>query len=90
MPIIRVPSAWSVLTGGQVRVPVNGQTLQECLTHFCTEYPQTRARLFSESGQLVSFMNIYLEDVDVRELGGLDGTVPSDAVLTIVPSLAGG
>src|SRR5262249_22771780 len=86
---IQVPTALRAFTGGKEAVAVSGQTVDEALSALTTEYPVLKKHLYGEDGQLRSFVNVYVNDEDVRYLErGSTGLRDGD-VLSIVPSIAG-
>ena len=88
---IHIPTPLRVYTNGQDSVPVTAATVAAALEALVTEHPGLRNNLFSADGKLRSFVNVYLNDEDVRYLNLKEEspTSPSDE-LTIIPSIAGG
>lgn len=88
---IHIPTPLRVYTNGQGSVPVTGATVADALEALVTAHPGLRANLFNADGKLRSFVNVYLNDEDVRylELKEDSPTTPDDE-LTIIPSIAGG
>jgi adenylyltransferase/sulfurtransferase len=71
-------------------VTVPGATVGEVLAALTTEFPDLRKQIFNDEGRLRSFINVYLNDEDIRYLGK-DATPAADAdTLSLVPSIAGG
>jgi sulfur-carrier protein len=90
MPTIKVPPVLRPQTDGQAEVSVEGATVGEVLRALAERYPQTRDQLFSPEGELNRYVNVYLNDEDVRVLDGLEtGASESDTVV-ILPAMAGG
>jgi molybdopterin converting factor small subunit len=90
MPVeVRVPTILRPLTGGQKTVEAAGSSLQEVITDLDASYPGIAERLVDESG-LRRFVNVYLNDEDVRFLDGLTTTVRDNDSITILPAVAGG
>jgi molybdopterin synthase sulfur carrier subunit len=90
MPTIRVPPVLRPQTDGEAEVSVEGGTVGEALRELAQRYPQTKDQLFSPEGDLNRYVNVYLNDEDVRVLDGLDtGASDSDTVV-ILPAMAGG
>lgn len=87
---IRIPTPLRPLTGGADEVTAAGTTVAEVLADLERQHPGVRARLMDEQGQLRRFVNVYLNDEDIRFLQGLDTPVPPRADLSIVPAIAGG
>ena len=90
MPTIKVPPVLRTQTDGEAEVSVDGGTVGEALRQLAERYPQTKDQLFSPEGDLNRYVNVYLNDEDVRVLDGLDtGAADSDTVV-ILPAMAGG
>jgi sulfur-carrier protein len=90
MPTIKVPPVLRPQTDGEAEVSVEGGTIGDALRALADRYPETRDQLFSPEGELNRYVNVYLNDEDVRVLDGLDtGTSESDTVV-ILPAMAGG
>jgi adenylyltransferase/sulfurtransferase len=88
---INVPTPLRGYTGGQPTVSVPGATVGEALEQLTGAYPELRQHLYTGEGKLRSFVNIYLNDDDIRYLPERDSTPTSDSdELTIIPSIAGG
>lgn len=88
--IIRVPSPLRRFTDNQAQVEVDRATVGEALMQLCERYPQLRNQLLDEHQQLRHFVNIYLNQEDIRSHNGLDTPLPEGAELRIVPAIAGG
>lgn len=90
MPSVKVPPVLRQHTGGATEVEASGSTIGEVLNAFASDHPDTRAQLFSSEGELNKFVNVYLNDEDVRVLDGLDTTVADSDTVMILPAMAGG
>ena len=77
-------------TGGAREVEAEGSSVGEVLRALAAEHPATESQLFSEDGELNRYVNVYLNDEDVRVLKGLDTEVGSDDTVMILPAMAGG
>lgn len=88
---ILIPTPLRAYTGQQSAVPVEAPTVQAALEQLTAAHPELRRHLFSEEGKLRAFVNLYLNDEDVRYLPEKEATAvqPSDE-LSIIPSIAGG
>ncbi|HEX3571437.1 MAG TPA: MoaD/ThiS family protein [Acidobacteriaceae bacterium] len=88
---IHIPTPLRQYTSGQQTVTVGGATVGEALQQLTTNYPELRNHLYTAEGKLRSFVNIYLNDDDIRYLPEKEAarTGESDE-LTIIPSIAGG
>ena len=88
---IHIPTPLRAYTGKQGSVVVSGTTVASNLEALVTDFPELRANLFGSDGKLRSFVNIYLNDDDIRYLPAKEETATTDAdELTIIPSIAGG
>lgn len=85
-----IPTPLRPYTDGQDVVEVEGRTVGEALAELTNRYQELRRHLYSEDGKLRSFVNVYLNEEDIRYLDR-EATVlkPSD-VISIIPSIAGG
>lgn len=86
---VRVPTILRTYTGGEKIVSADGASLQELVTNLDAAYPGIAERLVDESG-LRRFVNVYLNDEDVRFLNGLATEVADGDSVTILPAVAGG
>ncbi len=90
MTTIRIPTPLRPYTGSQPEVPVAGATVGDVLADLTGRHPALRPHLYTETGQLRAFVNIFLNDEDVRHLQGENTPVKDGDRLMIVPSIAGG
>jgi sulfur-carrier protein adenylyltransferase/sulfurtransferase len=91
MPVrILVPTPLRPFTGGQAVVAAEGATVGELLRSLTTTHPELRPHLFNAEGGLRSFVNVYVNDDDVRHLKKEDTPVAATDTVSIVPSVAGG
>ncbi|MGW0435449.1 MoaD/ThiS family protein [Micromonospora sp. NPDC003197] len=87
---VRIPTILRSYTGGAKVVEGAGDNLAELLTDLDGKYSGLRGRLVTEEGGLHRFVNIYVNDEDVRFLGALDAKVADGDTVTILPAVAGG
>ena len=87
---ILIPTPLRPFTGKQDAVEVDGATIGELLANLTTQYAGLKPHLYNEQGKLRSFVNVYLNDEDIRYLQKDKTPVASGAVISIVPSIAGG
>ncbi len=91
MPVeVRVTAVLQKLTGGQKTVQSEGGTVAELLNNLEQSYPGFRPQVQGQDGQLHRFVNIYLNDEDIRYLKQLDTPLKEGDVVSILPALAGG
>lgn len=89
MPTIRIPTPLRQYTENQSAVAVEGSTAGAALNQLSEKYPQLRQHLF-EDGKLRSFVNVFLNEEDIRYLDGEETPIADDDTLMIIPSIAGG
>ncbi len=90
MATIRIPPVLRAQTGGQTEVEAGGSNVGEVLRALTAEHPATEAQLFGPEGDLNRYVNVYLNDEDVRVLNGLDTAVTDGDTVVILPAMAGG
>jgi MoaD family protein len=90
MSTVKIPPVLRSSTGGEKEVAADGATVGEVLRALAGEHPDTERQLFAEDGQLNRYVNVYLNDEDVRVLQGLDTPVGDSDTLVILPAMAGG
>lgn len=86
---VRIPTILRPFTKDQKAVAASGETLTALITDLDAQYPGIGDRLL-ENGLLRRFINIYINDEDVRFLGGLDAPIKDGDSVTILPAVAGG
>ena len=88
---IHIPTPLRVYSNKQDTVSVSATTVGEALDALTATHPDLKKHLYSEEGKLRSFVNVYLNDEDIRYLPEKDATEVSDKdALSIIPSIAGG
>ena len=90
MPTVKIPPVLRARTGGEAEVAASGGTVGEVLTALAEEHPDTREQLFAADGELNRYVNVYLNDEDVRVLDGLETSVADGDTVVILPAMAGG
>jgi molybdopterin synthase sulfur carrier subunit len=90
MALIRIPPVLRPSVGGEREVSAVGTSVGEVLRSLATVHPATQSQLFSADGELNRYVNVYLNDEDVRVLDGLDTAVGEGDTLQILPAMAGG
>jgi sulfur-carrier protein len=90
MPTVKIPPVLRPKTGGQSELPLDGATVGEVLEALAGAHPDTRPQLFSADGELNRYVNVYLNDEDVRVLDGLETAVAGSDTVVILPAMAGG
>jgi sulfur-carrier protein len=86
----QIPTILRTYTGGEKTVEGSGATLAELFADIDSRHAGLRERLVGEDGSLNRFVNVYLNDEDVRFLGGTETPLSDGDVVTILPAVAGG
>ncbi|MEV4440036.1 MoaD/ThiS family protein [Streptomyces sp. NPDC049577] len=87
---VRIPTILRTYTDGRKAVQGSGATLDELFKDLDTRHAGIRERLVDETGELRRFVNVYLNDEDVRFLGGIATELGDGDNVTILPAVAGG
>lgn len=87
---VRIPTILRTYTGGAKTVEGSGDTLSDLFTDLDGRHPGLRGRLITDEGALHRFVNVYVNDEDVRFTGSLDTKLGDGDSVTILPAVAGG
>lgn len=87
---VRIPTILRSFTGGSKAISGSGDTLADLLSDLDGKHPGLKARLITPDGGLHRFVNVYVNDEDVRFLGALDAKLNDGDTVTILPAVAGG
>jgi molybdopterin synthase sulfur carrier subunit len=90
MPTVKIPPVLRAQTGGEAELETRGSTVGEVMRSLAEAHPGTRSQLFADGGELNRYVNVYLNDEDVRVLDGLDTAVADSDTVVILPAMAGG
>jgi molybdopterin converting factor small subunit len=90
MATIKIPPVLRPSTGGEKEVSAEGDNVGAVLRALAVAHPQTESQLFGPDGGLNRYVNVYLNDEDVRVLDGLETKVSESDTLVILPAMAGG
>ena len=88
--MIEIPSALKQYVNNQDEVEVDGCSVDEALDSLCTQFAEIKPNLFDEKGIVRNFINVYLNDDDIRYADGMNSSVKDGDSIQIVPSIAGG
>ena len=88
--VVRIPTVLRPAMGGNTTVTVHGATIGEVLGELTTTYPAIKGQLLNDDGTLHRFLNVYVNDDDVRYLGGVGALVANEDEITLLPAVAGG
>jgi MoaD family protein len=87
---VRVPTILRPYTQGVSEVSVEGSTLSEVLDSLDSSYPGIKSRVLDDSGELRRFVNVYVDNDDVRFAEGLQTKIKDGGQVSIIPAVAGG
>ena len=87
---VRIPTILRPYTGGAAQVTADGGSLAEVLDALEAAHPGIRARVLDDDGAIRRFVNVYVNDDDVRFAEGLATPTPEGASISIIPAVAGG
>ncbi|MER6916338.1 MoaD/ThiS family protein [Streptomyces sp. NPDC000594] len=87
---VRIPTILRTYTDGRSEVPAQGATLSEVIADLEKNHAGIAARVLDDTGRLRRFVNIYVNDDDVRFEQGLETATPDGAGISIIPAVAGG
>jgi molybdopterin converting factor small subunit len=90
MSLVRIPPVLRTQTGGAKQVQIAGETVRDVLNGLVGAYPGLAAQLLTPEGDINSFVNVFLNDTDVRHLDALATRVSDTDSLVLLPAMAGG
>jgi sulfur-carrier protein len=90
MATVRIPPVLRPAVGGEKELSADGASVGEILQQVAERHPDTQSQLFAAGGGLNRYVNVYLNDEDVRVLDGLDTAVSASDTLIVLPAMAGG
>lgn len=90
MPFIQIPAPLRRFTENKDSIEVYGNTIREALDSLLNKYSELKVHLYNEKGEIRHFVNIYLNEEDIRYLKNLETEVKSNDVISIIPAIAGG
>ncbi len=90
MSSVFIPSPLRRYTAGQSKVQVSGATISELIENLERQFPGVKSRLCDESGQIKRYVNVFVNDEEIRALQGANTRLADKDEITIVPAMAGG
>ena len=90
MATIIIPTPLRKFTNQQTRITVEGKTIKEAFSDLILNYPDVKKNLFDENEKIRGFVNIFLEDEDIRNLQEEETIIQPNSVISIIPAIAGG
>ncbi|MGH7790953.1 MAG: MoaD family protein [Thermodesulfobacteriota bacterium] len=90
MPSVRIPTPLRRLTGEKDEVKVNAKNIENLIQELDKQFPGIKERLCDETGNVRRFINLYVNNEDIRFLKGIETEINDSDVVSIVPAIAGG
>jgi len=90
MATIIIPTPLRKFTNQQSKISVEGNTIKEALDDLTLNYPDVKRNLIDENGKIRGFVNIFIEDEDIRSLKEEETTIEKNSTISIIPAIAGG
>ena len=90
MATVKIPPVLRPSTNGEKEIDASGDNVGAVLNTLADPHPATKSQLFGDNGDLNRYVNVYLNDEDVRVLEGLETPVGESDTLVILPAMAGG
>lgn len=90
MITVRIPSPLRRYTDGQSKVESGGTTIQELIENLETQHPGVKSRLCDDNGQIKRYVNVFVNDAEIRTLQGLQTPLSDKDEVSIIPAMAGG
>ena len=88
--VIEIPSALKQYVNNQDEVEVQASSVEEAFESLCSDYVELKPNLFDDNGKVRNFINVYINDDDIRYSKGMSSSVEDGDCIQIVPSVAGG
>ena len=88
--IVRIPTPLQNLTGGEKEIAADSGQLLQIIDSLEQKFPGIKERLIDDSGELRRFVNVYINEEDIRFLKGLETEVAEGSEISIIPAVAGG
>lgn len=90
MPNLKIPTPLRPYASGESTITLPGETVADLLEAVVQRHPELKKHLFGDTGQLRPFINLFLEEENVNQLGGLETPLAEGDTVLIIPSIAGG
>ncbi|MBA3614310.1 MAG: ubiquitin-like small modifier protein 1 [Nitrospirota bacterium] len=87
---VRIPTPLRPMTGGKSEVEIAGNTVSEIIDNLGSAHPGIKERVYDEQGEIRRFINIYVNEEDIRFLTGKDTPLKDGDEVSIIPAIAGG
>jgi sulfur-carrier protein len=90
MPTLRVPALMKSYTDNQTEVSLRGATVAQVLNDLVTRYPAIRAHIMDKDGELRRYVNLFVNEANIKDLNGLETPLGEADKIILLPSISGG
>lgn len=90
MSTLKIPAPLRSYTNGSSEVNVQGATVREAMSHLIEQFPSLKPHLYNGDGELRPFVTLFIESDNVRDLQEMETPLESNALIRLIPSIAGG
>jgi MoaD family protein len=90
MPTLRIPALMKFYVENQTEVPLRGATVADILNDLVTRFPAIKTHIMDNNGDLRRYVNLFINDANIKDLDGLNTTVQEDDRVILLPSISGG
>lgn len=90
MATLKIPTPLRSYTDNKTDLSINGNTIDTIFTQAIELYPDLESQLFDQNNQLKQYLNIYINDLNIRDLENLESSVSDSDIISIIPAIAGG
>ena len=90
MPTLRVPALMKFYVDGQTEIILSGATVTELINDLVTRYPLIKTQILDKNGELRRYVNLFINDANIKELGGVEAIVQPNDKIILLPSISGG
>ncbi|GBD38035.1 MAG: MoaD family protein [Deltaproteobacteria bacterium] len=90
MPSVRIPTPLRRITGDKDEVTVNAKNIKDLIEELEKQFPGIKERICDENGNIRRFINLYVNNEDIRFLNGVETQLKENDVVSIIPAIAGG
>jgi molybdopterin converting factor small subunit len=90
MPTLRIPGLMKYYVADQTEIPLDGATVSELLSDLVTRYPAIKTHIMDGNGNLRRYVNLFINDANIKDLHGVDTPIQENDRLILLPSISGG
>jgi MoaD family protein len=90
MSVVRIPTPLRAYTNGEKQISIEAETVEQALSTLSSRYPSLSPHLYDAEGNLRAYVNLFVNDDNIRDLKGIDTPIQNGDQIMILPSIAGG